>query len=102
MPAIAEIRLRHGQLDTLMRAKNWGIADLARETGLAESTWYRLLDGKIPLTSKTEAGLLAAFGPRGRRQAGVRWEELFELHYLDEQPDGARAGTEGGVLETAP
>jgi hypothetical protein len=98
LPAIAEIRLRHGQIDTLMRAKNWGVADLARETGLAESTWYRLFDGKIPLTSRTEAGILAAFGPRGRRQ-GVRWEELFELHYLDE---AAPETVEGGVLETAP
>lgn len=81
MPAIAEIRIRRDQIDALMRAKDWGVAELARETGLAESTWYRLFNGKIPLTSTTEAGLLAAF--RGRdRSRDIRWEELFELHFL--------------------
>ncbi len=89
MPAIAEIRLRKDNVDARLRDRGWAVADLARATGLAESTWHRLFAGKIPLTAKTAAGLLDAL--RGDDPSAVSWDDLFELLGRDDAAPPAEA-----------
>lgn len=63
--------LRRDALRALMADRGWTSAELARRTGLSDSTICRLLDG-------TTRGAVGAIGPLMWAFPNLRFEDLFD------------------------